>query len=105
LDYHPELLPTTQDNQDKVSLQETAYNGIENQHKTIDSESVLNESLRITYDRYHLLTHLPLHTSPIEITPSQKNSASSPSNIGDAPLRLRASAGAFPISQSLRPLA
>jgi carboxyl-terminal processing protease len=65
----PTASPTTEDDQDKVSLLESTYNGSENQPPSIDSETILNESLRITYDRYHLLKHLPLNNAPIEIVP------------------------------------
>ena len=71
MNHHPNPFPTPKEDQDKVSLLETAYNGPENRPSTTDSESVLNESLRITYDRYRLLNHSPLDNAPIEITHAQ----------------------------------
>jgi len=71
MNHQPNALPspTKKLKQDKVSLKQTAYNDTKENLSTTNTETILNESLRITYDRYHLLKHLPLNNAPIEIIP------------------------------------
>lgn len=68
---HPSHKP--KETTDQISLLESTYNDAKKIQSTTNSESILNEALRITHDRFHLLKHLPLDNAPIEITPTQKN--------------------------------
>ena len=56
---------------DRVSLKQSDHASSPNAFKKVsasDSDPVLEESLRITYDRHHLLRHYPLRNTPIDIT-------------------------------------